>query len=308
VSFSDGVWAMMGERNSYLELLEPKLLPCVVPPKPWDERRTGGGYWTSVIPVPLNLVKVGWSRLRQPRVSDTVLRAVNAIQDTPWTVNKRVLDVMRAVVDRGLDDFGVLPPIRERELPTKPVDIATNEAARKEYSKTAAKTYGYNVSIRSKRVQVVKTLTVAEEFAEFERFYFPHQLDFRGRAYALPQWLNPQGPDYAKGLLMFADGKPIGDGQGPGWLAIHGANCFGVDKVGLEDRIQWIEDHEDDILAVSRDPLSCLWWTEGDSPWSFLAFCFEWAGYREALNRGDGGRFVSPALHGGRHLQRPSTL
>jgi hypothetical protein len=167
-------------------------------------------------PQPLRLVKVGRKSKGETHASDTVIAAVNALQETPWRVNKNVLAVFQEVVVRGLDDLGILPSIREREIPTKPVDIATNEVARKEYCRKAATAHGYNVSIRSRRIQVVKTLTVAEEFAEFERFYFPHQLDFRGRAYALPQWLSPQGPDYAKGLLMFADGKPIGDGQGPG--------------------------------------------------------------------------------------------
>jgi DNA-directed RNA polymerase len=293
VSFSSGVWELMVERNAHLELLEPRLVPCVVPPRPWDGTCKGGGYWTSVLPLAMPLVKTGRAQARKTAVSDTVLTAVNAIQDTAWAVNKRVLEVMREVVDRGLDDLDVLPPIRELGIPTKPVDIATNETARKEYCRNAAKAHGFNVSIRSKRVQVIKTLSVAEEFSAFERIYFPHQLDFRGRAYALPQWLNPQGPDYAKGLLTFAEGKPIGDGQGPGWLAIHGANCFGVDKVGLEDRIQWIEDYEHLVKRVADDPLSELWWTEADQPWCFLSFCFEWADYRRMSDQGEGASFVS---------------
>ena len=67
-----------------------------------------------------------------------------------------------------------------------------------------------------------------------------YQLDFRGRIYAVPNYLNPQGPDFAKGLLTFAEGKPI-DENGACYLAIHGANCFGYDKVGLQDRIDWVQ-------------------------------------------------------------------
>src|SRR4029079_6377782 len=113
------------------------------------------------------------------------------------------------VVARGLDDVGAFKKarLRDREIPDKPLDIATNEEARKERRTKSAQAYAYNATLRSRRLQIVKTLTVAEEFAEYERIYFPHQLDFRGRVFALPQWLNPQGPDYAKGLLTFAEGK-----------------------------------------------------------------------------------------------------
>jgi DNA-directed RNA polymerase len=296
VQLSQEAIKLIEDRNKSVELLQPRLGPCVVPPKPWDASCRAGGYWTAVTPNPLPLVKSPGRRLGAAgpaRSSETVIRSTNAIQDTPWCVNQRVLAVMKEFVDRGLEDHDVLPPIREREVPPKPHDIATNEEARKEWRSRAAQAYAYNSTLRSRRVQVIKTLTVAEEFAAFERIYFPHQLDFRGRAYALPQWLNPQGPDYAKGLLMFADGKPVGDEQGPGWLAIHGANCYGVDKVGLEERIQWIEDHEIHILVSASDPLSELWWTEADQPWQFLAFCFEWSSYRQYCASNRGPEFVS---------------
>jgi DNA-directed RNA polymerase len=134
---------------------------------------------------------------------------------------------------------------------------------------------------------------LAEQFVAYPAIYFPHSLDFRGRMYPISQWVHPQGPDYAKALLTFAESKPIGDEQGPGWLAIHGANCFGVDKIGLEERIDWVEQNIERICAVASDPLQCLWWTEADSPWSFLAFCFEWQSYTAALKRGAGEYFMS---------------
>jgi DNA-directed RNA polymerase len=131
-------------------------------------------------------------------------------------------------------------------------------------------------------------LTIAERMAPETALYFPYTLDFRGRIYAQVPFLNPQGHDIAKGLLTFAHGKPIGDGSGPGWLAIHGANVYGFDKASLEERIAWVETHREVILACARDPLGESFWQDADSPWMFLAFCFEWAGYMR-----DGAAFVS---------------
>ena len=63
------------------------------------------------------------------------------------------------------------------------------------------------------------------------------------------------------------------------WLAIHGSNCFGNDKVSLDDRYSWVLQHQDDIRRCAEDPYDNRWWTEADGPWGFLAFCFEWRGY-----------------------------
>ncbi|UZT50225.1 DNA-directed RNA polymerase [Enterobacter phage 02_vB_Eclo_IJM] len=102
-------------------------------------------------------------------------------------------------------------------------------------------------------------------------------MDWRGRVYAVPMF-NPQGNDMQKGLLTLAVGKPIG-AEGFKWLKVHGANCAGVDKVTFEERIKWVEDNHDNILAAAKSPMDSIdWWGRLDSPFCFLAFCFEYAG------------------------------
>jgi DNA-directed RNA polymerase len=60
---------------------------------------------------------------------------------------------------------------------------------------------------------------VAEEFVS-EEFYFPHNIDFRGRAYPIPPHLHHVGSDVCRGLLKFATHKPLGR-DGLRWLKIH---------------------------------------------------------------------------------------
>ncbi len=62
-------------------------------------------------------------------------------------------------------------------------------------------------------------LQVANEFKDELRFYFPHNLDFRGRAYPLHPHLNHMGPDVCRGLLTFAEARPLGP-DGIGWLYV----------------------------------------------------------------------------------------
>jgi DNA-directed RNA polymerase len=94
-------------------------------------------------------------------------------------------------------------------------------------------------------------------------------------------FLNPQGNKLAKGLLEFAEGKAIGSNEAAFELAVHGANCFGYDKVTMDQRIDWVEENTDRILQVAADPMADLWWAkEADSPWCFLAFAKEWEGFQ----------------------------
>ena len=50
-------------------------------------------------------------------------------------------------------------------------------------------------------------------------FYFPYNLDFRGRAYPMSPHLSPTGDDTARGLLMYATPKPLG-ASGLRWLKV----------------------------------------------------------------------------------------
>jgi DNA-directed RNA polymerase len=68
------------------------------------------------------------------------------------------------------------------------------------------------------------------------------------------------------------------------WLAIHVANCYardGLDKAPIEERIAWVYAHEREILDSADRPLDgTRFWSDAESPWQFLAACYEWAGYR----------------------------
>ena len=75
-------------------------------------------------------------------------------------------------------------------------------------------------------------LQVARKMKDEEGFYYPHNLDFRGRAYPMHPYLNHLGSDLCRGVLEFAEGRPLGK-SGLRWLKIHLANLYagGVDKL-----------------------------------------------------------------------------
>lgn len=255
--------------------VSPEWWPTIVPPKPWTGPTTGG-YYTR-IPRPLALVK----NARKAYLADLehvdmpdVYAAVNAVQETAYKVDDWVLGVIETVWANDVKIAGL--PKREADpLPSKPADIETNEDARKGYRKSAALVYANNVRLLSRRVQLDQGLKMARRFASEAAIYFPHQYDFRGRLYAIPL-LSYQGPDWMRGLLRFAQGKPINDVEAAGFLMIQGANLWGEDKGTLDDRMAWVEAHTEQIKLAGTDPLADYWWAEADKPWQFLQWCREW--------------------------------
>ena len=120
--------------------------------------------------------------------------------------------------------------------------------------------------------------------------YFPHSVDFRGRAYPVPPYLNHLGADHCRGLLVFAKGKPLG-AAGLAWLKVHLANVYGFDKASLSERRQFAEDHVADIKDSAANPLSgSRWWLGAEDPWQCLATCME---LNNALDLSDPTTFIS---------------
>ena len=267
--------------HEHSELLDPVWMPMVDAPAPWTSPYAGG-YTGEELPSN-NLVKrmnpkYGYSgALEQANMPD-VYEAVNALQATPWKINHRVQGVLQHHWNLGRC-VGGLPASEDIPLPNKPDDIATNKDALKAWKQKAARVHVANSALHSTRLQARKLLHLAQKFSNSPKFHFPYQLDFRGRVYTIPTFLSPQGCDVSRGLLLFADGMPLWDDTDAYWLAVAGANLWGKDKVSFEDRIAWVKENRENILAVGRDPLACQWWQEAGEPWQFLAWCIEWTGW-----------------------------
>lgn len=273
--------AWLEDRNEKASAIRPLVLPMIVPPREWKGLRGGGYRSDHILKAPL-VKRMGKAHAEHLKGADleTTLVGLNAIQATAWCINRPVYDVARSLWELGRE----LPGDSQRDtldIPDKPEDIDTNEDARRAWREAAKAVHEANAKSRSGRLLTAHILDTAGELRDEAAIFFPHALDFRGRCYARPHALNPQGTDLAKAMLTFANGKPLGDDRAVGWLAIHGANSFGMDKVSHAERIDWVYDNEDAILAVAEDPLGNAWWHEADAPWAFLSFCLEWAGYRE---------------------------
>jgi len=219
-------------------------------------------------------------------------QCVNALQKTPWRINEFVVDTLRQCWDSGQSWEG-LPPRDNLALPKYPFSKEPKylndeeTAVFKAFKSERNKIHSYNNKSMSKRIQVERTIQLAEQYKDIENMWYVWQLDFRGRKYPVESFLSPQNADYSKALLEFANPATITNDEEAKWLAIHGANVFGVDKVSLEDREMWAYMNVANAVDVYNDPLTNRWWQEADKPWQALAWCYEWALYSNARQFGE---------------------
>ena len=205
-----------------------------------------------------------------------VSSAVNIMQRTEWVINQPVYEVLLACITNGYA-LGKLPINPEDiPLPPKPHDIATNKEAKSKWKREASTVYKERAKSKSKYIQVRQILEEAKYFLGIG-FWYPYQLDFRGRIYPKSPMLSPQSADYARAMIKFRFGKPMGTDEAFINFAIAGAGLFGeTDKEELHVRTKWVEDNAEKIISTANNPLTDTFWCEADKPFSFLAWCNEY--------------------------------
>lgn len=260
------------------DLLSPRHLPMLVPPKPWTDYESGGYYSVKSRALRYKEVAEQSSYLRHASANkelETVLAGLDVLGSTAWTINRDIYDVVGKVWNSGKSIADVPPLNVEEEEPQRPENYDTDLAARNVYMKRIKHYQLRKNNAHSERCDINYKLEIARAYLG-ESFYFPHNMDFRGRAYPIPPALNHIGNDLCRGLLLFADAKPLGT-LGLKWLRIHLANVFGYDKASFAEREKFAIDNMENVRASVRDPLGSNgnWWLKADDPWQCLATCFE---------------------------------
>ena len=282
--------------HEHLKDLVPLTYPSIIEPKPW-ETGYGGGFHTQYKSLRTFLLKSRNDIVMENAIEqgvDTVIQALNIIQNTKFRINKRILETLKVAQTMGI---GALPaPDCNRvevngRYPLEEDSHWTNEEFEQLkqlkdpelFRWIAEKAQAHDIWNRnmSKRQSLIWKLKIANKFKNEPELYYVWTCDYRGRIYCLQPFINPQMDDSGKALLEFTEGKPLGE-HGLKWLMIHGANEFGYDKATLKERVKWVEDHELEIINSAKRPLDGMkFWCDADDPFCFLAFCFEYTDYLE---------------------------
>lgn len=253
--------------------LRPVYLPMIVPPYRRD-KSVPGGYIAIRTPFVTKSTPEQQAAYKDADLSFEY-EALTALGSTPHTLMTPVVDVVHRLAEEGGGLLGI-PPARDELRPERPATADTDAQVEREWKRLAAKWHSQRIANRAAREEFSQLTMVADLFKKHAAFYYPHNNDFRGRTYPIPQHLQPQGPDLCRGMLTFAN--PVD--PDPKWLAVHAANCAGFDKEGFDGRAAWARDWAADHsvarwIGSTAGILDHIdeWGDETaiDSPWQFLA-------------------------------------
>ena len=254
-----------------------KHLPMIVKPKPWKSL-TEGGFLESrsqFIRVQPGDVEQRLYTKAAIRCGDlkSVFRGLDVLGKTAWRINHGVLGVMTEAWNRG-EEIANMPP-SQPDLPIPPEPDALEQGEKhRQWTRTVRSIENRRSALHSQRCFMNLQLEIARAFRN-QTLYFPHNVDYRGRAYPMPTYLNHMGADHTRGLLYFDKGKELG-ARGLRWLKIQLANVYGLDKASFDEREAFATDNLDNIIESAKNPLDgSRWWLKAEDPWQCLAACFE---------------------------------
>ncbi|GAA5942553.1 DNA-directed RNA polymerase [Sporobolomyces koalae] len=259
--------------------LHPRYLPMVVKPKPWLTWNSGAYLVHNTQMVRTKDSEEQLRYLQQASNADTlddIFNGLDALGSVSWKINRKVFDVVSTVWNSG-EAIADIPPKDSLLDPIEaevPPDVDTDPRARDTYRHRLKTALQARRSAHSNRCDLNYKLEIARAFRD-ETFYFPHNLDFRGRAYPIPPNLSHIGDDMCRGLLLFGEAKVLGE-RGLRWLKIHLANLAGFDKASFDERESFAMQHLEDAMDSADKPLEGKrWWLTADDPWQCLATCIE---------------------------------
>lgn len=285
VNLTDTCLRLIEDTKRVVSYFRPQRLPFVEKPRDWDGV-FGGGYYTkrmqNTFPRALRVspTQLDYILPRQDDFRDTVIRTINILQSVEWCVNKQILSVQQAMF-KGFKESDKPDPL---ECHSRPDTDWTDEekAQHKLWKREMAKWYTANKVKRYAAAKEAMSLSVAREFQDYEQIYFMYFADWRGRYYPLTTGISPQGQDYQKALLQFKHGDPLDSAEAVEFFLLLGSTKFGFDKGSIQERIEWVKQNHEIIMACADDPVmhSDWWHREADKPYQFLAWCFEYAEWK----------------------------
>ncbi|KAG5149133.1 hypothetical protein AAZX31_06G204500 [Glycine max] len=266
-------------------------MPMLIPPKKWKGYDKGGHLF-----LPSYIMRTHGSKKQQDVMKNVdgaqmqkVFEALDILGNTKWRVNRRVLGVVESIWAGGGNIAGLVD-CKDVPKPDKP--LVEDLKLIQEWKCNVRKAKKINLERHSLRCDTELKLSVARKMKDEEGFYYPHNLDFRGRAYPMHPHLNHLGSDLCRGLLEFAEGRPLGK-SGLRWLKIHLANLYagGIEKQSYDGRLGFIEDHIHDIFDSADHPINGnRWWLTAEDPFQCLAACINLS---EALRSSSPNSFIS---------------
>ncbi|GFU20587.1 DNA-directed RNA polymerase, mitochondrial [Nephila pilipes] len=267
-------------RDAKLDYLEfdTTLVPMLSPPKPWIKCDSGGLLITTTPFIRLNdhaIHQTSYYSKVPSKNLNPCFDSLNSLSLCPWIINKPVLNAIISVFQKGGDEH-LDVPLNPDNFSSAPKIVSTMS------QKEKAIIWKHKRELKKKKCEAsslwfdcLYKLSIANHFRD-KIFWFPHNLDFRGRTYPTPPHFNHLGSDLVRSILLFAEGEPLGE-NGLDWLKIQLINLTGFRKRNSHsERLKFANEMIPEILDSADRPFEGnQWWKTSDKPWQTLACCKE---------------------------------
>jgi hypothetical protein len=245
-------------------LISPVRLPCIVTPNPYlilpDNKIKLGGYLLNDTEYADPLILPNPSLDKQSKIlnNNIIYKVINNINSIPYKINKELLNIIKEK-----------PYFYENSLLNNhPLEKKTK------LNKNEKVILQKHIS----KVELQKhILNIADLFSNIPNLYFVNRIDNRGRVYCITEYLNYQGNELAKALLLFSIPNKIsriGCDISIAYFKAYGANCFGgkIKRESLNNKAKWVDTNIEMILNYKDGSLI----QKADNKFLFTAFCIEY--------------------------------
>lgn len=263
--------------------------PMVCPPLPWSDTKRGGylRHHTGNHASKLIHGNAG------THLGEETYEAINRMQSTAWRVNPWIYGVIKELLattnkigafvsyekDSWMDqNFPVINPAVW--------ELDSDDPELRKAKREMTDAYQGRQLAEKQRIAPQRVMETAARFLHQPQLFLPVYLDARGRLYYQCDTLSPQGSDFQKALLEFAEGTPVTtenieqvrreylivlantwDGK------VHGYDRKSS-KLSFDDRVEAMAEFCRELKEVVEEPLTTasrtLWTTAGE-PFLFLA-------------------------------------
>lgn len=231
-----------------------------------------------------------------------IIDCINYLGSIPYTINTEVLKhLLNLIKDKDMDGKQAHLYKKINEL----IKLNMHHDTKNIFNYTLKKKYGELSEIYKHNSQFYgdkSIITSALLFSQWcdsskdNSLYFNYFIDWRGRLYTNTSYFSFQGGELARSLLMFKEGQVL-TGKGLENLKIYTANCYGLDKLSYNQRLEWTNNNLDKIISVPNlseykldfnymsqgiDTMSTNFYNfmmEADEPLLFLSCCVELKNY-----------------------------
>ena len=250
--------------------------PMMIEPLNWEHEFRGGWYSERL---KIGIVKTHSKEHKEKiNVPEIVKKALNYQQSTAYTINKKMLEIVKDLINTNsiseMSKFyvGVLEdyPSHFNQDTKKMLPEEQEEFVK--WKRRRAGVYTTRVKVNSRILWMSRTIRKATDLKDWDKLHFVFTCDFVGRMYPNSVFLSPQGSDLEKSLLDFKNEVNVSE-RGKVWIKVHTAKCYGI-KGSEKELVKWYNTNISMIESIKND-WNDLRWTLAKKPFCFLRACQE---------------------------------